>query len=162
MVIHHIEDRTGTLRQLGASLRPGGLLTVVEFGDRPRYLPDDLPIGPPGLQDRLGAANDRWLASMGFDLTSEQLVDDAAGAGLELVAERVFSMRLEAPLPADARRVVRAQLDRARSVYADELDDADLAALDTLCDDDGAEGALQRADLFLATSRHAYAFAGRS
>ncbi len=40
-------------------LTPGGLFAMIEFETFPRFLPDDIGLGAPGLEDRLNAIADR-------------------------------------------------------------------------------------------------------
>ena len=53
MVVHHVADPAATLRRLGGLLRPGGTFVLVEFGGRPRVLPDDDPLVAQGTWQRL-------------------------------------------------------------------------------------------------------------
>src|SRR5207302_6088344 len=61
MVLHHLADPTRLLRQLHATLAPGGLMAVAEFGPPSRTLPDDLGFGAPGLAGRHAEAQARAL-----------------------------------------------------------------------------------------------------
>jgi SAM-dependent methyltransferase len=61
--IHHLPDQIAGVRELRRMLKPGGRLVLREGGLRPRFLPDDLGIGEPGLEERLDWAFRRWFHS---------------------------------------------------------------------------------------------------
>ncbi len=56
--LHHVRDPERVLTEIRSALRPGALLAVTEMDATPRYLPDDLGVGRPGLELRLQAAVD--------------------------------------------------------------------------------------------------------
>src|SRR5690349_5682715 len=43
--LHHLADPDHTLAQVAETVRPGGLVAVVELAGLPRFLPDDSPAG---------------------------------------------------------------------------------------------------------------------
>src|ERR1035437_8261020 len=53
--LHHLADPDRVLIEVFAALRPGGLLAVIEMGSFPRFLPDDLGFGHPGVEARCHA-----------------------------------------------------------------------------------------------------------
>ena len=53
--LHHMADPDRVLTGVFAALRPGGLLAVIEMASFPRFLPDDLGLGRPGLEARCHA-----------------------------------------------------------------------------------------------------------
>lgn len=89
--LHHAVDPEATLAVVHQSLRPGGLLVVLEQNGFPRVLPED--VEPAGLSDRLRAAagwreDHAWAAALqraGFEPVEVRTVtdtaDQAAGAG---------------------------------------------------------------------------------
>ena len=62
--LHELAAPDRLLRELHAGMRPGGLLAVVEMDALPRFLPEDIGIGRPGLERRCHEvlARARWNA----------------------------------------------------------------------------------------------------
>ncbi len=61
--LHHMADPDRVLTGAFAAIQPGGLLAVAEMDSFPRFLPDDLGLGRPGLEARCHAALAEGLAS---------------------------------------------------------------------------------------------------
>ena len=61
-MIHHIEDQVGVVKEIHRVLKPGGKLFLREGGLRPRFLPTDIGLGSPGLEDRLNAQSNEWFS----------------------------------------------------------------------------------------------------
>jgi SAM-dependent methyltransferase len=61
--IHHLADQLAAVKGLAGTLRPSGKLALREGSIRTRFLPDDIGLGAPGLEDRLDVAFHRWFAS---------------------------------------------------------------------------------------------------
>lgn len=157
-VVHHLGDQVAALRGLGALLRPGGLIAVVEGGLPARYLPRDIGFGRPGLHARLDAAAEDWFTRMRESLpgtvdTVEFWPGLLAAAGLEPTGSRTFLVDLPAPLGPDVRRHLSTELERARDVLSEVLDAEDLAVVDRLLDPDDEAGLLRRPDVFLLAAR---------
>jgi SAM-dependent methyltransferase len=154
--MHHMADPDRVLAQILAALEPGGLLAVAEMDSFPRFLPDDLGIGRPGLEGRCHAAQDDArrdeMPHLGSDW-GPRLVK----AGFAVEAERTFAIDLEPPLPAAAGRYALLSLQRLRSALDGRLSSDDLAALDTLLDSDGPASILRRDDLTVRTTRTVWA-----
>jgi SAM-dependent methyltransferase len=150
--LHHLADPDRVLTEVFTALRPQGLLTVAELDSFPRFLPDDLGIGRPGLEERCRAvlAEERAarLPHLGDDWGSR-----LGKAGFAVEAERTFTIHLTAPLPAATGRYAQATLRRIRPVVAGRLSADDLAALDTILDSDGPDNLLRRDDLTVRTAR---------
>jgi SAM-dependent methyltransferase len=150
--LHHMADPDRVLAEVFAALRPAGLLAVVEMDSFPRFLPDDLGLGRPGLEARCHAALAEGRAAelphLGSDWGAR-----LSQAGFTIEAERPFAIDLTPPLPASTGRYAEASLRRIRSSLDGRMSAGDLAALDTLLDSDGPDGVLQRDDLTVRTAR---------
>lgn len=161
MVLHHIGDEAAMVRRLRSMLNPrGGVLVLVEHGDALRFLPDGAEPGPPGLADRLAVADSAWLAAMRSGLPgstpSAGYPSMLEGAGFDLVVDRVAHVRLDPPLPIEARRVVLGRLRRMPELFGERLEVQDREALDVLIDESNPLGIMRRPDAFLDASRHIY------
>jgi SAM-dependent methyltransferase len=150
--LHHLADPGRVLTEILAALRPGGLLVAAELDSMPRFLPDDLGFGRPGLEMRCHAALDERRAAEMPHLGADwgPLL---AQAGFAVEAERTFAISLKPPLPASAGRYAQASLRRLRSGLDGQMSADDLTALDTLIDADGPGSVLQRNDLTVRTTR---------
>jgi SAM-dependent methyltransferase len=150
--MHHMADPDRVLGEVFAALRPGGLLAVAELSSFPRFLPDDLGLGRPGLEARIHAllarARAEALPHMGADWGPL-----LGKAGFTVEPERTFTIDLAAPLPAAAGRYAQVSLGRMRSRLADGLSAEDLSTLDTLLAADGSGSLLRRDDLAVRTER---------
>jgi SAM-dependent methyltransferase len=150
--LHHMADPDRVLTEVFGTLRPGGLLAVTEMESFPRFLPDDVGLGRPGLEERCHAALAEIRAGhmphLGSDWGSR-----LSKAGFTVEAERTFAIELTPPLPAPAGRYAQASLRRARAALDTRLSADDLATLDTLIDGHGPDGVLRRDDLSVRTTR---------
>jgi hypothetical protein len=145
-------DPHRVLAEAFATIRPGGLLAVAEMDAFPRFLPDDLGLGRPGLEARCHAALAEGLADEVPHLGSDW-GPRLNKAGFTIEAERHFAIDLTPPLPASAGRYAQASLRRIRSGLDGRMSADDLATLDTLIDSDGPDGVLRRGDLAVRTAR---------
>jgi SAM-dependent methyltransferase len=154
--LHHLADPDRVLAGIFTALRPGGLLVVAEMDSFPRFLPDDLSLGRPGLEARCHAvlAEQRAaeLPHLGSDWGPR-----LSGAGFTIEAERAFVIDLASPLPAASGRYAQATLRRMRSGLDGQMSADDLAALDALIDSDGPDSVRQRGDLTVRTARTVWA-----
>ena len=150
--LHHLAAPDRVLTDLFATICPGGVLALAEIESFPRFLPYDVGLGTPGLEERCHAA---LAESVAHELP--HLGSDWAAllrrAGFTIRAERTFAVHLEPPLPAAAGRYAQASLRRLRSGLPAQVSAGDLAALDALIDADGPEGVLRRADLTVRARR---------
>jgi ubiquinone/menaquinone biosynthesis C-methylase UbiE len=150
--LHHMADPDRVLAEVFATLHPGGLLAVAEMDSFPRFLPDDLGLGRPGLEARCHAVLAEGLADevphLGSDWGSR-----LNKAGFTIEAERTFAIDLTPPLPASAGRYAQASLRRIRSSLDGRMNADDLDTLDTLIDSDGPDSVLRRDDLAVRTTR---------
>ena len=150
--LHHMSDPDRVVAEIFATIRPGGLLAVAEMESFPRFLPDDIGLGRPGLEARCHAAAAYALAD-----ELPHLGDDWGArlrqAGFTIEAERRFVIDLTRPLPAATGRYAQASLRRMRAGLDGRLSAEDLATLDTLVDSDGSVGVLGRDDLTVRAAR---------
>jgi hypothetical protein len=125
---------------------------VAEIESFPRFLPDDIGLGRPGLETRCQAVLADMRATelpyLGADWGSR-----LTRAGFTVEAERTFGIDLTPPLPPATSRYAEATLRRIRSGLDGKLTADDLATLDTLLDSDGPDGIRQRDDLTVRTTR---------
>ena len=154
--LHHLADPDRVLAEVFATLRPGGLLVVAEIDSFPRFLPDDLGLGRPGLEARchavLAERQAAELPHLGSDWGPR-----LSRAGFTVEAERPFVIDLSAPLPAASGRYAQASLRRIRSAVDGRMSADDLAVLDTLIDSDGPDGVLHCGDLTVRNARTLWA-----
>lgn len=147
--LHHFADPGRVLRDVHAATRPGGLLAVAEFAERPRFLPD--AVGP-GLEqrllDELGHDQADHLPHLGSDWAER-----VTAAGFELVEERTFVLDVAGPPGGSVGRYADLWFRRLRPRLADRLAPADAATLDGLLDGDGPETLLRRGDLRVRGTR---------
>jgi SAM-dependent methyltransferase len=61
--LHHIADPDRVLADVWEALRPGGRLVVAEMDSFPRFLPDEIGIGLPELEERCHEALSEWRAA---------------------------------------------------------------------------------------------------
>lgn len=150
--LHHLADPARVLTDVHAALRPGGLLAVAELEAFPRFLPEDVGFGRPGLEARchavLAAERATALPHLGGDWGAT-----LTEAGFTVVVERPVTIDLAPPLPAAAGRYAQATLRRMRTGLTGRIDDDDLATLDVLLDSDGPAGVLRRDDLTVRAAR---------
>jgi SAM-dependent methyltransferase len=149
--LHHLEHPGRVLGDLHAALEPAGLLVVVESDGMPRFLPHDVGVGRPGLEDRIRAAmaQDRWNAHPDWGPYLQR-------AGFEVLEQRTFAYE-RAPAPPAAHRYAHLVLSGVRSRLAERLDADDLEALDRLLAEDGTQSVLRRGDLTVRSTRTAWA-----
>jgi SAM-dependent methyltransferase len=153
--LHHLADPGRVLSEVFAALHPGGLLAVLELDSFPRFLPADIGLGRPGLEDRCHAAmaseRAERLPHLGSDWGPR-----LTAAGFIIEAERSVTIELTAPLPAATGRYAQASLRRLRSGLDGRLSPDDLATLDTLITSDGPDGVLRRDDLTVRAARRVW------
>lgn len=150
--LHHMADPDRVLTQVFAALRPSGVLVVVEINSFPRFLPDDLGFGRPGLEARchtvLAEERAAELPHLGSDWGSR-----LSAAGFTIQAERRFDINMTPPLPAATGRYAQASLRRVQTGLDGRMSADDLATLATIIESEGPAGILQRDDLTVRTTR---------
>jgi SAM-dependent methyltransferase len=107
--MHHLADGGRVLADVFATLRPGGLLVVLELDSPPGFLPDGVGSGLEArCQDAVAQRNAEAMPLLGADW-GPQLEQ----AGFEVVTTRRFDIDLKPPLPAATGRYARAYLQRS-------------------------------------------------
>jgi SAM-dependent methyltransferase len=153
--LHHMADPQRVLTDVSGTLRPGGVLALIEMGRPPRFLPDDLGIGRPGLEERahdaIAAIHAESMPTIGTDWGPR-----LAQAGFTSVDAREFSLDLRPPLPPATPRYALTYLRRVRPRLDGRLAPDDLATLDTLLADSGPHSILERDDLRVTGSRRGW------
>ncbi|TQS24592.1 trans-aconitate 2-methyltransferase [Microbispora sp. KK1-11] len=149
--LHHVADPDRVLGDIHAALTPGGLLAVVEMDTLPRFLPDDIGVGRPGLEARCheAAARAGWNAHPDWRPHLER-------AGFEMAGQHTLAVEAS-PAPPDSGRYAHAMLSRFRSAFDGRLSDNDLGALDHLLARDHPGALLNRPDLTVRGSRTVWA-----
>ncbi len=149
--LHHFADPDHRLRDIHAALNPGGVLAVVEMDALPRFLPDDLGIGRPGLEARCHEVAAQAGANAHPDWRPH-----LERAGFATIAQHTFTVEAS-PAPPGAGRYARALLGRFRAAFADRLAADDLDTLDHLLADERPEALLNRRNLTMRNTRTAWA-----
>lgn len=148
--VHELKDPEGALRQMHDTLRPGGVLIVIEMDSLPTFLPAS---ALSGVESRLheGLAHQGWNAHPDW---SEALL----GAGFVSVERRLFPSvaSSESSTAILTSRYARAFLGRMREAMGSSLSPADQASLEKLLGH-GSESVEQRPDLQLRGSRTGWA-----
>jgi SAM-dependent methyltransferase len=150
-VLHHLPDPPATLSALRGRLRPGGRIGLVEGGLPPRWAPDDLGIGRPGLQARLDVVIGEALLSLPEPHAIRPGADWAAllrAAGFSAVATRSWLDEVPAPAPEAVRARVRDRLTMVLDHLGRSLDPHDRSVLERLLDPADPLGVDRRPDLF--------------
>jgi len=160
MVLHHVGDEADMLRRVRHVVEPGGILVLVEHGDPMRFLSEDSFPSRTGLNDRLDALEASWLAAMRAELPNAVDSTDYAtmleAAGFEVIVDRVAHVQIRPPLPLEARRMILGRLQRARDLFAEQLEEGDGQALDVLIAEEHPLGVMRHPEVFLDASRHVY------
>jgi ubiquinone/menaquinone biosynthesis C-methylase UbiE len=100
--IHHLPDQLAAVGELARVLKTGGWLALREGPIRTKFLPDDIGLGDPGLDDRLDVAFHRWFASnvrgeavsVRYPFGWTKMLSDA---GLKNVTAKTFMLEALAP-----------------------------------------------------------------
>lgn len=145
--LHHIDDPGTLLVQVHDALRPGGVLVVTEMEGHPRFLPDDIGIGRPGLEARCHRA----VATKGWNTYPDWSV--ALGhAGFTVAEHRRIEIDID-PAPPTVNDYAYELLRRMRQGLDDALEPDDLELLDHLTDRHGPDSVLDRNDLTVRGAR---------
>jgi SAM-dependent methyltransferase len=155
---HHASDQQAGVDRLAELLAPGGRLALAEGGLPAHYLPWDVGVGAPGLEERLVAAGQRWFERMRTELPGSTRMpygwpSALMHAGLSDIRTRTVLAEQPAPLPDNDRatHALRTQVDRL--VDTGLLDADDLAAWRRLLDPGDPEWLGARDDLYVLRAR---------
>jgi SAM-dependent methyltransferase len=141
--LHHVTDPDRLLQQAYGTLRPGGVLVVIEMTRATSYEPADLGTSRAGLGERIVGT----LAAHGFPVTADWTAA-LASAGFAPVSrfETIFAA---AAGTAEGARYLELQFALNRALLADGVGVDDLAALDSVI----AALAAGRSDISLTSGR---------
>jgi SAM-dependent methyltransferase len=160
-VVHHLPDQRAAVLGLIEAVAPGGWLALAEGGLSGKFLPFDLGIGEPGLQDRLTAARAQWFVRMREDTTGSVPLHGGWNLVLSdggLVDVTAFSYLIDHPAP--AKQAVRDwAVDQLRwhvEVAGDLLHPADRRTVKHLLDPQDPAFLGLRDDVFLLTANTVY------
>ncbi|WP_086826601.1 trans-aconitate 2-methyltransferase [Allokutzneria sp. NRRL B-24872] len=152
-VVHHLPDERQGVRNLAASLAPGGRLALAEGGLPSRFLANDLGVGEPGLQQRLDVANTQWFKAMRAEMSGSIPLTEGWSSvlrGVGLVDVTAFSYLFDRPAPlSDADRTT--VIDRVRwlrDTTEGWCSAEDTALLDRMLDPGDQLSLVDREDLF--------------
>lgn len=148
--IHHVADPNKVFGEVFAALNPGGLFAVVEMDAFPRFLPEDIGFGMPGLEERCHQANDSEGRNSHPDWRGQL---EQAGFDVE---RRVFSYALT-PDSTVMEPYARVVLGNFRATLGDRLSPVDLESIDALLDPASPASLAHRTDLLLRGSRTVWA-----
>ncbi len=157
--LHHVADKVATVKELSRVLKLGGRLAIREGGLPLQFLPFDIGLTAPGLQDRLHVADNQWFVSM----TQATLPEERPypfgwsqllrGAGFVNIQARTFLMEALPPFTAAQAEFITYHLwrtyERDRGQYGPLLNEADCLAVQQLLDSSSPHYILARDDLHL-------------
>lgn len=149
--LHEFADPDRVLRDVHAALKPDGLLVAIEMDTLPRFLPDDIGLGRPGLEARCHEI----LAHLGWN-AHPNWRPQLERAGFEIVGERSFAIE-QNPASPSTGRYADAYLRRIRSALEGRLAADDLGTLDQLLDAASPAALVNRTDLTVGGSRTVWA-----
>lgn len=147
---HHLSDPERTLADLAQTVRPGGLMAVVEMSGFPRFVPDDAPGGQAEARAHALLTADRAVdmptmgSNWGVRLTK---------AGLTIEMERPIRTDLAAPPDDVVGKYAAGSLARILPRVVDRMEPADRVGLESLLDG-GANDVRTRSDLRVSNQRH--------
>lgn len=150
-VVHHLADQQAAVARLVSLLAPGGRLLLAEGGLPTTYLPWDLGVGAPGLEERLHHAHEMWFAEHRAGLEGVVRMpygwaESLRRAGLRDVESRSFLLDRPAP-DGEARDSVVASLQEWVERAGDRIVADDRAAWEQLLDPQGEAFLGRRNDL---------------
>ncbi|TCN54942.1 methyltransferase family protein [Rhodococcus sp. SMB37] len=149
--LHHVQEPHAFLRQLHDSLNPGALLVVVEMESQPRFLPDEIGIGTPGLEARA-----HTLAGERGWNNHPDWSEDLERAGFDVEAVRRTEIDLDGTTPT-ARTYARTVVSKLREGLEGGLSADDLDTLAQLSSENGPHSVMSRNDLRVRGGRTVWA-----
>ncbi|MEU4447834.1 class I SAM-dependent methyltransferase [Actinosynnema sp. NPDC050801] len=160
-VVHHLPDQRAAVVRLIEAVAPGGWLALAEGGLSGKFLPYDLGVGDPGLQERLSAARAQWFVRMRENTTGSVRMPGGWNLVLAeggLVDVTAFSYLIDHPAP--PKQAVRDwavnQLKWYDEVVGDLLHPADRRTVRQLLDPQDPSFLGLRDDVFLLTADTVY------
>ncbi|MCE6993223.1 class I SAM-dependent methyltransferase [Saccharothrix sp. S26] len=160
-VVHHLPDQRAAVSALIEAVAPGGWLALAEGGLSGKFLPFDLGVGEPGLQDRLIAARAEWFVRMRENTAGSVRMPGGWNLALSeggLVDVTAFSYLVDHPAP--PKQAVRDwavnQLRWYFEVAGDVLHPADRRTVKQLLDSQDPAFLGLRDDVFLLTTNTVY------
>lgn len=149
MVLHHVADPPAVLATLRDQLRPGGVLTMIEFAGPSAVLPQDDPLLSSGAWSRFEALNATVRRErLGLDPITLAWPRWLADAGYADVTDRTRVAYHDAPLSSSGRRWIAQHVNRGLQMAGDRLPAGDISGFQDLVD-----GAAARPDLFVRLER---------
>lgn len=153
-MVHHLPDQQAGTARLARLLQPGGWLALSEGGLTTRYLPWDLGVGEPGLQDRLLAARDVGFGRMRAEIPGAVRMPYGWGTALELsglTEVTSFSVLTGHPAPPapEVREAVVTWLAALRGHIAEDISPEDSKAIEALLDPTAETYVAARDDIFM-------------
>lgn len=160
-VVHHLPDPVVGVRELVRITKSGGRVVLREGGITPRFLPHDIGIGQPGLEERVRVAQNLWFDNMRAGI--ENRVSYPHGwltvlreAGLQNVTAKSFLYELVPPFT-DAQTIyLRNWLNDAATDEDLALNPDDRDTLRQLCDPASEHYAFRREDLHFLYAASVY------
>ncbi len=156
-VAHHLPDQRQAVVALVDALAPGGWLALGEGGLETKFLPWDLGVGEPGLQERLAHARAEWFVRMRESMPDAVRLPvgwNVALAEAGLLDVTAFSYLVDHPAP--AKQAVRdwavEQLRWLADVGADRLHPADRHTTTRLLDPTDSAYLGLRDDVYLLSA----------
>jgi SAM-dependent methyltransferase len=160
-VIHHLADPVVGIRELGRITKAGGRVVLREGGFGPRFLPYDVGIGAPGIEDRLRVAQNVWFDRM--HAQNEHGTSYPHGwlgalraAGLNNVTAKTFLYELTPPFSGAQVSYLRGWLNDCATNEEYPLAEEDREALRQLSDETSQHDAFRRDDLHLLYAASIY------
>jgi ubiquinone/menaquinone biosynthesis C-methylase UbiE len=152
MSIHHMADADRAVEDIAAGLVPEGVVALIEFDEPVRFLPDDVGIGRPGLEDRclgaLAAEHAAAVPNIGLDWAAR-----LAAGGFTRVEQHDIAIDLRPPAGGPAGRYAQLWFGRMVAGAAHRFAEEDLATLTALVTDRGPGALTERDDLHLRGTR---------
>lgn len=151
-VIHHLADEVAGIRELARITKPGGRVVLREGGVLPHFLPHDIGIGAPGLQERLQAAQNMRFDKMHLDIehgvpSPNGWLTKLRAAGLQNVTAKSFLYEIVPPFSDAQTTYLKNWLSDCASDEELPLDPTDRDTLVQLCNETGEHYLFRRDDL---------------